>query len=81
MFDPGGVASAMMLAAWERGIGSVPATVYDQSRARELLGHPPGQHCEYLLSFGYPADPGDMTRPPRSGGRRPIDQLVHDERW
>ena len=59
----------MMLAAWELGIGSVPATVYEHDLARELLGYPADQHCEYLLSFGYPADPDDLTRPPKAGGR------------
>lgn len=81
MFDLGQAADSMMLAAWELGIGSVPATVYDHALARELLGYPPDRHCEYLLSFGYPADPADLTRPPRLGGRRPLDELVHDERW
>ena len=58
----------MMLAAWELGIGSVPATVYEHDLARRLLGYPDDQHCEYLLSFGYPADP---TTSPGHQGRRP----------
>ena len=33
--------------------------------ARRLLGYPADHHCEFLLSFGYPADPTDLTRPPR----------------
>ena len=81
MFDLGQAADSMMLAAWELGIGSVPATVYDQDLARELLGYPADRHCEYLISFGYPADPGELTRPLRPGGRRPLEELVHDERW
>ncbi len=81
VFDIGQAADSMMLAAWELGIGSVPATVYDHVLARELLGYPEDRHCEYLLSFGYPADPADLTRPAKPGGRRPLDELVHDERW
>ena len=81
MFDLGLAAENMMLVAWELGIGSVPATVYEHERARALLGYPADQHCEYLLSFGYPADPDDLTRPPRSGGRRPLDEMVRQERW
>ncbi len=81
MFDLGQAADSMMLAAWELGIGSVPATIYEHDLARELLGYPDDHHCEYLLSFGYPADPGDLIRPPTSGGRRPLDDLVHEERW
>ena len=81
MFDLGQAAQNMMLAAWELGIGSVPATVYDQDLARRLLGHPADRHCEYLLSFGYPADPGLLTAPLRPGGRKPLASIVHEERW
>jgi nitroreductase len=81
MFDLGQAAENMMLAAWELGIGSVPATVYEHDLARDLLGYPADQHCEYLLSFGYPADTADLTRPPRPGGRRGLDEMVREERW
>jgi nitroreductase len=81
LFDIGLVAENMMLAAWELGVGSVPATVYEPKLARHLLGYPDDQFCEYLLSFGYPADPGDLTRPPAKGGRRPLSELVREERW
>lgn len=81
MFDIGQAADSMMLAAWELGIGSVPATVYRHDLARQLLGYPEDQHCEFLLSFGYPADPAAMTRSLKQGGRRPLAELVHEERW
>ncbi len=81
MFDLGMAANSMVLVAWELGIGSVPATVYRQDLARELLGYPEDHHCEFLLSFGYPADPGELTRPLKAGGRRPLDEIVHEERW
>ncbi len=81
MFDIGQAADSMMLVAWELGIGSVPATVYEHDLAQRLLGYPDGQHCEFLLSFGYPADPADMARPPKAGGRVPLDDVVHWERW
>ena len=81
MFDLGMAADSMMLTAWELGIGSVPATVYQHDRARELLGYPDDHHCEFLLSFGYPLDPDELTRPLRAGGRRPLDEVVHEERW
>jgi nitroreductase len=81
MFDLGMAADEMILAAWELGIGSVPATVYDHELARRLLGYPDDRHCEFLLSFGYPADAADLTRPLKPGGRRPLSELVHEERW
>jgi nitroreductase len=80
-WDLGGAAAQMMLVAWELGVGSCPATVYEQELAREILGYPDEMHCEYILSFGYPADPADLTRPNRAGGRRPAGDLVHEERW
>ena len=80
-FDLGMAAGNMMLVAWELGIGSVPATVYEHDRARELLGYPEDHHCEYLLSFGHPADPADLDRPNRAGGRSALSDLLHDERW
>ena len=81
MFDLGMAAGNMMLAAWELGIGSVPATVYDHDLARRLLGYPEDRHCEYILSFGYPANPDDLTRPKKAGGRAALADIVHDERW
>jgi len=81
MFDLGQAAENMMLVAWELGIGSVPATVYEQDLARRLLGYPPDRHCEYILSFGYPADAAVLTAPRKPGGRRPLDEIVHRERW
>jgi nitroreductase len=81
MWDLGRAAQNMVLAAWELGIGSVPATVYDHELARNLLGLPPDQRCDFLLSFGYPADPSILTAPNRAGGRRDLAELVHEERW
>ena len=81
MFDLGQAAQNMMLAAWELGIGSVPATVYEHDLARRLLGYPDDRWCEFLLSFGYPADANDLTRAPRAGGRRDFDEVVRRERW
>ena len=81
LFDLGMAAANMMLVAWELGIGSVPATVYEQDLARRLLEYPDDHHCEYLLSFGYPADPAVLTRPNQAGGRVALTDIVHDERW
>jgi nitroreductase len=75
-FDLGQCAQNMMLAAWDLGVGSAHAAVYDEGLARRLLGYPDDRRCDYLLSFGYPA------RPPRTqGAREPIERLVHRERW
>jgi len=81
LFDLGQAAANMQLTAWELGIGSVPATVYDHDLARRLLGYPADRHCEYLLSFGYPANADVLAAPNRAGGRLPLAEVVHEERW
>lgn len=81
LWDLGRAAQNMILVAWNRGIGSAPATVYEQAMCRDILGYPPDQHCEYILSFGYASDPDDLTRPLRAGGRRALWQLIHEEVW
>jgi nitroreductase len=81
MWDLGRAAQNMTLAAWELGIGSVPATVYNQDLARELLGYPADRWCEFMLSFGFPTNPEALTWKKRAGGRKPLDAVVHTERW
>ena len=81
LWDLGRAAQNMVLAAWELGIGSVPATVYDLDLAARLLGLPADQRCDFLLSFGYPADGSVLTAPKRAGGRLPLDAVVHEETW
>lgn len=81
MWDAGRAAQNMVLAAWELGIGSVPATVYDHALASRLLGLPEDRRCDFLLSFGHPADPAKLTAPNRAGGRVALADVVHQERW
>ena len=81
VWDLGLAAENMFLAAWELGIGSCPATVYDQSVARSILQFPDELWCGYVLSFGYPKEPDDLTRPPKAGGRKSLDDVIHRDRW
>lgn len=81
VFDLGRAAQNMGLVAISRGVGSVPATVYNQEVCRTVLGYPADWHCEYVLSFGYPADNRMLERAPQVGGRRRFDEVVRWERW
>jgi nitroreductase len=81
MWDLGRAAQNMVLAAWELGIGSCPATVYDQASVRPMLGLPDDQRCDFILSFGYPANPAKLNASNRPGGRKPLEAVVHQERW
>ncbi len=80
-FDLGQCAQNMMLAAWDLGVGSAHAAVYDQAQARRLLGYPEDHRCDYLLSLGYPAHPERLRRPRSTAARRPLAEVVHRGRW
>lgn len=81
VWDLGRAAQNMVLVAWELGIGSCPATVYNHALVHDLLQIPEGHHCEYLLAFGYPADPAVLNAPKRAGGRVSLDEVRHEETW
>jgi nitroreductase len=81
MFDAGQAAAYMQLAAWELGVGSVPASIYEPEKAREILGFPPAWHLRIALSFGYPDKEEKLSAAPQKGGRRELEEVVHWERW
>ena len=81
VFDLGRAAQNMVLTAWDLGIGSCPATIYDHDLVHAELKVPSDHRCEYILSFGYPADPSVFERPKESGGRRSLDEVLHEETW
>ena len=81
VWDLGRAGQNMVLAAWELGIGSVPATVYEHDLVDKLLGLPDDRHCEFILSFGYPADESLLTAPKKAGGRSPLAEVLHEEEW
>jgi len=81
MFDAGQSASYMQLAAWELGIGSCLASIYEPEQARAILSAPPEYHLNIALSFGYPAPEQQRPAVVPSGGRRKLDEVVHWETW
>lgn len=81
MFDAGQAAAFMQLAAWELGVGSVPASIYEAEKAREILGFPPEWHLRIALSFGYPLQEEKLSAPPKKGGRRSLEEIAHWDRW
>jgi len=81
MFDAGQAAAYMQLAAWELGIGSCPASIYEPEKTRRILGFPSELHLRIVLSFGYPAEKEKLTAAPKKGGRRSLDEVVHWEKW
>lgn len=81
MFDAGQAAAFMQLAAWELGVGSVPASIYELEKARQVLGFPADWHLRIALSFGYPLEEEKLSTAPKKGGRRTLDEIVHWDRW
>ena len=79
LYDMGQATMQMMLAAVDLGIGSGHSAVEDQALARKILGIPEDRFCVGLVAFGFPAD--RPLRPIAHPNRRPIDEVVHRERW
>ena len=78
-FDLGQVAMSMMVAAAGLGIASGHSSVGDQDLARRVLGLPEDKTCAFLIALGYPA--GRPLAPIRRPDRRPLDEIVHRDRW
>ena len=78
-FDLGQAAAYMQLAAWELGIGSCIGSMYDPAKARELLGVPAELTIQVTLSFGIPA--AAPAARPKLGGRLPLGEVVHWDKW
>ena len=81
LFDAGQAAAFMQLTAWELGVGSVPASIYESEKARQILGFPSEWHLRIALSFGYPLEEEKLSAVPKKGGRRSLEEIVHWDRW
>ena len=78
VFDSGRVAQNIMLAAAAIGVASCPITLQRSDDAAEVLGLGEGRSCRYAVTLGYPTD--DAV-PKKKGGRKPLDELVHWDRY
>jgi FMN reductase [NAD(P)H] len=83
--DAGALMMTLLLAAIDEGLaagffGLVPA---DGERAKELLGIPEDLELVGALTIGYPADDSRAAEKAsrRTQARKPLDDLVHWERW
>ena len=78
-FDMGRVAQNVMLAADAIGIASCPVTLHRDEDAATVLGLPDGSRCRYAIALGHPGTAS--TTPATFGGRKPLDELVHRNRY
>lgn len=77
-FDTGRVAQNIMIAADALGLATCPITLHRDDVAASVLTLPEGRRCRYAVAIGYPAPD---AAPRAFGGRKPIDQLVHRNRY
>ena len=78
IYDVGQTSAYMMLAGHELGVASCQANVYEPEMARDLLGFPDDWKPFFVISFGYPAQPGKGLG---KAGRESFDEIVHWETW
>jgi nitroreductase len=77
-FDAGRAAQAMMLAAWDSGVGSCPNSIAEQEAAAELLGAAGEERVLTILSFGYPPGGHDPSSRSEDEWRARADRLPRD---
>lgn len=80
-FDLGQAAAYMQLAAWDIGIGSCIASMWEPEKARAILSVPQDLYFDVAISFGYPLPSRKQPSVPQPHGRKLFDEAVFWERW
>ncbi len=70
MFDAGIAAQTFMLAAHEKGIGSVVLGIFDEDYIAEIIELEEGKSISALIAIGYPAEEPKMPK------RKPVDEIA-----
>jgi nitroreductase len=82
-YDEGRLAERIMLAAFAHGVGSSIGWIVGRGRdaAKELLGIPQHKVVRTAISLGYPDEQGRRPRSGRGPARKPLGEIVHQERY
>ena len=80
-YDLGQATAYMQLAGWELGLGSCIAWLHEGDKAAALLGIPAEKEASVALSFGYPTEGERQPGAMKKGGRRPLAEVMHWDRW
>lgn len=83
-FDEGRVSERLLIAARLLGLGGGTAWFGDeeqQATAKEILGIPAEQAAHSVVVLGYPTTTKDHRPNPAAGGRRPLEELVSNNRY
>jgi len=78
-FDIGCACMLIFLAATNEGLASAFTGVFRVKEMKALLGIPEHFHPVGVISIGHPAK--DVRSPSLKRGRRPLESVVHYERW
>jgi nitroreductase len=75
-----------VLAAWEQGLGTCWVGAFKEDKVRKALGIPADIRVVALIPTGYPADKEGLIgklarRMAGSANRRPLEEIVHREKW
>ncbi|MCC7021653.1 MAG: nitroreductase family protein [Thermomicrobiales bacterium] len=82
-FDEGRVTERLLIAARLLGLGGGTAWFGDEAqraRAREILGIPADRAAHSVVALGYPTTTKDHRPNPAAGGRKPLAELVSENR-
>jgi len=82
-YDEGRLSERIMLAALAHGVGSSIGWLVGEGRAaaKEILGIPPERVVRTVISLGYPDEEARRSRPRTVQTRKPLSQIVHEERY
>ena len=82
-YDEGRLSERIMLAAAAHGVGSCIGWFAGggMDRAKAILGIPSERLVRTALSLGYPDEEARRARPKREQPRKPLAELVHEERY
>ena len=82
-FDEGRLSERIMLAAAAYGVGSSIGWFRrsGEAAAKEILGIPAERLVRTAISLGYPDEEARRSRPKHAQARKPLSDIVHEERY
>ncbi|MEO6457017.1 MAG: nitroreductase family protein [Chloroflexia bacterium] len=81
-FDEARLTERMMLAGAAHGVGAGIWWFKDGgAAARRILGIPQERQVRTAVAFGYPSEGAASGRPKVADARKPLTQLVHEEKY
>src|SRR5207237_3741651 len=83
IYDEERLSERIMLAAAAYGVGSSIGWFKGSGvdAAKSILGIPPQRRVRTVISLGYPDEEAQRTRPKRAQARKPLSEIVYEERY